>query len=277
MKKLLMALCISFPMFTSCDKDEVALEVKKGEVQFGVNMNDLKAASNGRLSEDVNIEDLTLSIEFVDENGELSQHGLFGISKLDYDQKPWENDKYITETFLLPEGSYTIERFNLSLPTEENSPFYATPYKGSNLAYLVEQPLPIRIDVEAGKLTTTSLEVIDTEGREHEDYGYDVGVFEVVELSDMLFIAHAYDKANGELINIGTTVTIYDEEGKKLFDKFIAPGLAYITMRTDGSEETHTIMVEKTGYETVSFEFRPGDYFADEWYYTPLQVTLVKE
>lgn len=277
MKKIVMALIMFLPFISACDHEEVALEAKKGEVQFGINLNGLKTATNGKLSEDVNIEDLTLWIEFVDENGEPSQHGLFGIQKLDYDQKPWENDKYITETFLLPEGVYTIESFNLSMPTEEDSPFYATPYKGSNLAYLVKKPLPIRIEVKAGQLTTTSLEVIDTEGRDYEDYGSDVGVFEVVELSDLQYVAYTYDKENDQLVEIGTTVTIYDEDGQKLFDRFISPGLAYITMRTDASEEVHTIKVEKTGYKTVSFEFRPGEYFADEWYRTPLQVTLEKE
>ncbi|GAA0191081.1 hypothetical protein GCM10009122_53240 [Fulvivirga kasyanovii] len=275
MKKIVLALSIFLPLFTSCDQEETPLEVKKGEVQFGIDMDDVKSATNGRLSDDVNIEDLTLSIEFVDENGELSVHGLFGISKLDYDQKPWENDKYVTETFLLPEGSYTIERFNLSMPTDDNSPFYATPYKGSNLAYLVDKPLPIKIEVLAGQLTTTSLEVIDTEGREYEEYGYDVGVFEVVELADLQYIAYTYDKVNDELVEIGTTVTIYNEAGKKLFDRFITPGLAYITMRADGWDDTHTIIVEKNGYKTKSFEFRPGDYFVNNG--TPLQVTLEKE
>lgn len=280
MKKILSVLCILIFLISSCDRNEVAPEAKDGEVQFTVSLDDLNNLSNGRISEEV-LQSGFITIEIMNEKGEYTTVGFYGFEKLDYNQKPYEKDKYITETFLLAPGKYTIEYFAIINPDYEEYPddelLYAIPRKGSDLAYLVEQPLPVTIHIEANKLTTTPLELINVGSTSRGEYGYDVSIFELVELADMGFVTYTYDSEAEKLIEIGATATFYDDQGNKLFDRFFPAGVSYIKMRTDLSPiDMHSVTVEKAGYISKTVEFFPMEHFAQDGF-NPISVTLTKE
>lgn len=90
----------------------------------------------------------------------------------------------LLEPILLEIGEYSITKFLVFNDADEV--IYATPLKGSSLANLVTNPLPIEITVTSDAVTEVNLEVIQTESLDPEDLGYTSNSFSVVPIISIL-------------------------------------------------------------------------------------------
>ncbi len=93
-------------------------------------------------------------------------------------------DSYVSEALVLTSGSYQLEDYFIL--NEEEEVMYACPKEGSELAYLVDTPLPISLEINIGDTTTVTPEVLTVDGHLPEDFGYTVFSFEPVGIKELL-------------------------------------------------------------------------------------------
>jgi hypothetical protein len=80
------------------------------------------------------------------------------------------NGNFLTHELQVNTGFYTLEQFLVM--NNENKVIYAAPKAGSDMASLVEQPLPLPVGVATGELTPVIPEVLAVEDHTSEDFGY---------------------------------------------------------------------------------------------------------
>jgi hypothetical protein len=144
--KNISAVCISFLLLFACENDSVKTE--SGAVKFSITT-EAQLDSGGRTRENtipafvlVTIKDSKGNI--VEENHKLPLIG-FGA-------------EYISESLTLRPGIYSLEVF--AILDQNNQSIYATPTKGSPLAYLVSEPLPLKFEVSENESTMVVPEVL---------------------------------------------------------------------------------------------------------------------
>ena len=86
---------------------------------------------------------------------------------------------FITEPQQFDVGSYKLILFVIL--DENNNALYATPVEGSELADLVEDPLPISFEVDADETTGLVPEVLAVDDHSPSDFGYVEFGFDVIE------------------------------------------------------------------------------------------------
>ena len=93
------------------------------------------------------------------------------------------NDEYISEPISLKTGIYNITEF--LVVDDEDQVVYVTPKVGSELDYLVNNPLPVSFGVYTNEITKVSLEVVSVKHGNPKDFGYVTFQFNFVP-SDMM-------------------------------------------------------------------------------------------
>jgi hypothetical protein len=116
---------------------------------------------------------------------------------------------------LLP-GTYALTRFEVVDGT--GLTLYASPTEASDLAYLVEDPLDISFSVSKDAVTKVLPEVLSTEQRTPEDFGYANFGFEVVKVIDFLVAVFAYDETTQSLVMTTARIEVADgSSGQSLY------------------------------------------------------------
>lgn len=130
---------------------------------------------------------------------------------------------YVTEPEQLIPGNYALEQFFI-LDSEEKS-IYASPVEGSELADLVEHPLPLEFSVASDHTTNVVPEVLETENQTAEGFGYvtlsfhvvDVIAFRIPAIENTAITKISYELTQGattiasEITTSGRLVTLHDE------------------------------------------------------------------
>ncbi|MEM6829953.1 MAG: LamG domain-containing protein [Bacteroidota bacterium] len=104
------------------------------------------------------------------------------------------NDGYTSSSILLTPGDYLLEEF--VAVDSDNQVLYLAPKAGSQLAAIIEQPLPLSFEVKEDEEVKINVEVIDASGIAAADAGYATFNFTVVETVD--FFIGTYAKMPGQ-------------------------------------------------------------------------------
>lgn len=179
------------------------------------------------------------------------------------------NGSYVTEPLILQVGSYKLTEYLVL--DDEDATIYATPQEGSDLDYLVADPLPIDLVVAANASTSIAPQVISTEELTPADFGYTDSNFEFVATYDMLLSVFVQNATTGAFESTDANLTITaTTEATELYNKAIASGIIQVKL-TDGYDN-YTVQVDKTGYNSYSANFTQAEMKA--FFTDPLIVNL---
>ena len=178
---------------SSCKKEE---KLGSGQIEFSLAMagevqSSLKSASVAPLSVVITIEDDGGNA--VKNSEKLQLYAMGG--------------DYITQPISLLNGNYKLTRF-LVLDAGNNV-LYASPLKGSSMAYLVQNPLAVDFSVEKDKTTKLIPEVIAANESTPESFGYTTFSYSVTETFDFLIAAFIYNEGlkNYELTSADISIS----------------------------------------------------------------------
>lgn len=229
--------------------------VTEGKIEFRATIDGSENKSSNNLS---NVSAAIVTIE--DENGaKIYESNQLNLYKF--------NDVYITEPLSLNTGSYMLTSFYLIDSSE--SVRYASPLSSSEMAYLVDQPLPISFNVTKDEITTLEPEVLSTEGYTPDDFGYFNFGFNEVEIFDFLIAVCKYNTSieNFELTDAELLITSDDDT---LYINLIEAITNKITIR-DGYDN-YNISLTKSGYKDYTISLTCDS--LKEYFSNPLTVIM---
>lgn len=197
--------------FMSCQDDD-AIDITSNEVMFSFS----NITEAGRVTEDVELDRVIVTVE--DASGSVVFDGSIVLNQFD--------DEYESEPLSLQLGAYNLTEF-LVLDTDDVVR-YATPIKGSELAHLVGNPLPIGFDVNKDDITHVVTEVVK--------------VFQSFDLQLEVFVLD-YNLKEYELTEANVTIT-------NAGDTILSSSLFAATNKLVLSDrfESVNLIVEKSGY-----------------------------
>lgn len=235
MKNLLFNIfLLSLLAFVSCNEEELE---QSGQLSFSFSV----ANEAGRVLDDLPVSKLIFSISnsegdtvLVNEEATLSFVG----------------SEYISDPFSLPNGTYQLVSFLVA--GEGDEIYYATPLEGSDLAYLVADPLPIVFEIIEDEIVTLVPEVLSTEAGTVEEFGYAEFQFDIVETFNLLLAVFVTDTEEGEHALTDATLTVV-ADGDSLTTKDLYPITNKITLPATYVE--FSLQIEKEGYKGFSYVY----------------------
>jgi uncharacterized protein (TIGR02145 family) len=185
------------------------------------------------------------------------------------------NGTFISEPISLTTGDYSISKYIVL--NSSDSAIYATPVKGSKLAYLVKTPLPLSFTISKDNVTKIVPEVLRVEAATFEDFGYNSFSFNVVNTFDFLTSVMVYNETikNWELTS--AIITIKTADSVIVYNNTPSAITNLITLRDNSAN--FSLAVSKPGYTSYVANFSVSDlklYFksSDKG---PLIITLFPE
>ncbi len=186
---------------SSCEKQELQ-DTGKGQISFSVT-----ADEDGNLLKSAE-EDTTVNtwygaiVTVLDENEEpVMEDELIPMYK-------WGHG-FVTEKVEIKTGKYLLTKFVIVNPAGEV--IFAAPMKGSDMAYLVNRPLPMNFEIAPEETTTVRPEVLVVDETPPEQFGYVVFHPEIVRIltfyiavcadDPMIFSPTCYTSAKLTVIN----------------------------------------------------------------------------
>lgn len=180
------------------------------------------------------------------------------------------NESFVTQPLDLHPGEYKVMQFIIL--DASNVALYATPLEGSELADLVEEPLPLSFTIGADEITNVVPQVLKLEDHTPEELGYAAFAFEVVET--LTFNENVTIADHNQHGNINHTLEIVAKDaplGTVKWTKTISmPGDGKVRVPAKYAHYTfkaikpgyiphiqHFLATELSGYDTLSFEFIP--------------------
>ncbi len=158
---------LSSLLFISCesDKEELIQEPEVGtlDINFSAKSSGVKATGT-----DYSLDAVKKAIFSIKQDGEF----LDGYQNKSFEFATWDNTSSSVDPINLEVGTYILTLFELR--NADNITTYATPYSGSEVASLVDNPVNIEFTIIANQPTTITLEVIQTLGLSPRQFGYDV-------------------------------------------------------------------------------------------------------
>jgi len=240
---------------TNCNKEDYSINESK--VQFSLII--AKPSQKSSLSNKAK----SIVVSITDNNG-LLVYDTEIIELTDF------NGSYISKPLSLKTGNYKLTQFHVV--DAGGNVIFSTPIKGSKMAYLVLNPLPIDFVVQKDKVTKLSPEVISIENTVASDFGYSTFSFNLVKTFDFLIsvfiynpIIQNYELTNAKIIVSGNEPFIFEDSLKAITNQ--------ITVR-EGSIK-YTIQVTKSLYKTYSSEFSTE--LLKAMINNPLKIILEKE
>ncbi|WP_424963649.1 hypothetical protein [Ekhidna sp.] len=227
--------------FTSCSEDDFK-PLNDGEVQFSFQApaDTSTGGRAGRAESSASPANVVITIE--DNTGEE----IYSLEKMPLIEF---SGSYVTDPLTLSPGSYKVTEFLVT--DEDDNTIYAAPKSGSDVAYLVTNPLDIDFSIVGDQVTSISPEVLSTALLTAAEFGYASITFSTVETFDILISAMRYVYFSGWKLTDATVVIKGD--GTAILNKNIASETTQLTVN-DGYE-SYEIIVSKPGYTTVSGTF----------------------
>jgi len=163
-----MTLFLSSFLFISCDSDDEEELIKEPEIGIlDINFS-AKSSSVKATGTDYSLNAVKKAIFSIKQDGEY----LDGYLNKSFEFSTWDNTSSSVDPINLEVGTYILTLFELR--NADNITTYATPYSGSEVATLVENPVNIEFTINANQPTAITLEVIRTLGLSPRQFGYDV-------------------------------------------------------------------------------------------------------
>jgi hypothetical protein len=229
--------CLSMTLFAlACSEREAPL-TSPGKVEFSFIQ---KSKSGGRIESNAH----SILITIMNSSGEIVQ-----------DRKTLSlytfGNEFISEPISVVPGNYQITEF-LILDSTGNV-LYVTPLQGSELAYLVDEPLPISFEAQSNQTTKVSPEVVAVEDNLPADFGYAAFSFNVIETFMFATSAFAYSEVTNNIELTSARIVISDSVSEAtVFSNELSESVNLIRMR-DG--DFYHIEISKLGYETYGRTF----------------------
>ena len=172
---------------------------------------------------------------------------------------------YISAPLALKVGTYSLEKFVVFDSTDMG--IFATPYEGTERAYLVTNPLPLEFSVSKDKITTVTPEVLDTEGTVPEDFGY--SSFGIEEVQTFSFLVSVFIIGQNGLEFTEANITVSNGT-ETLYSG--ALGASTNTVEVRDGYTSYEILIEKVGYSSYNASFTNAE--LKEYFASPLEVVL---
>ena len=156
------------------------------------------------------------------------------------------NGVFYTQKIVLKTGNYKLTEFLIL--DEADSTIFATPLLGSIEAQNITSPLPFLFSVAKDVTTTVNVEVLSTEKKKPEDFGYNS--FSISEVKTFGFMIGVSDLESDKLLSAKITVS----NGTYSYTKNIDSIANNVVTVKDGFSD-YTLTVEKAGYETYTHTY----------------------
>jgi uncharacterized protein (TIGR02145 family) len=252
-KNLFYAVLFFIVSFASCKKDNNNENESQGTIQFGLSAQQQQTKQKCVSTSEV---PASIVITIADSKGKVAieskKIALFNM-----------NGRYISESLSLVIGNYNITKFLVL--NNFDSLIYATPLKGSNLAYLVTTPLPIAFNISKNNVTEVVPEVLSVESFKPEDFGYYSFSFDVVKTFDFLITVMVYNFSikNWELTT--ANIIIRAADSTIAYNGTLSAVTNQITLRDNST--IYFLSVSKVGYQIYTAIFTADEmklYFKSE-------------
>jgi len=243
-------------LFLSCKKDSIDTELQQAQLEFTFSASQLKSALKSTVDSGYLMGITSAVITIEDSQGNVVKNS----EKIEIYNM---NGHYISKPISLVIGNYKLSRFVLL--SSSNQVVYASPVEGSDLAYLVEKPLPLLFGAQKDSVTKLNPEVLSTADSRPEDFGYATFSFDIAETFNFLVGALIYNDTirNYELTD--ASIFIYSDSSMvysgQLHGKTSVIDLNYdslgITNKITLPEKfsSYTIVISKPGYTSYSKTF----------------------
>lgn len=179
--------------------------------------------------------------------------------------------EYVTKPISLVSGQYKLTDFLVINDIDEA--IYMTPKENSPLAYLVEDPTPISINVISNETTKLIPMVITTERKSPKDFGYESFSFQYVETFDFLLAVFSFNYENSQYELTDANIQVL-ADGTEVLDSTLVAGTNQLTLPSNYNE--YELVIQKSGWEPYSSTHTEDDlllHFSDEDL-GPLQIYL---
>lgn len=216
--------------FFSCEEESTVDPNAKGELLLSFNK-----AETGLKS---GVEPAVLLISLKSETGEV----IFTNEEVELYKF---NNEYISTTIPLLVGNYELTEFMVL--DNNNNVLYATPKEGSNMAYLVNDPLGIEYTIKKDQVKKVAPEVISVGNISPDDFGYSTFSFNIVETFNFLTTVFVYNFSLQEF-ELADAEILVKSESDTLFDDNLYALTNLITL--NANYDTYDIIVSKPGYQS---------------------------
>ncbi|WP_422361359.1 DNRLRE domain-containing protein [Reichenbachiella sp.] len=245
-------------LFFSCSDSEDDISEVHGVLDFNISF---KNSNNGKLKLEENVSAVLISISH-QESGLVYEKEKLPVYNF--------NGEYISNPISLPIGLYTITEFLVLNGNDEI--IYATPLEGSELAHLVEHPLPVGFSISKDETTKTTLEVVSTEEFSPSDFGYATFDFQIVDYSSFLIGVFTY---NSQISNYELSEATLEVKANEVMLHTFSLEAITNEIQIVNSSENFKLIVTKPGYytETLNLSFDELELYKDQ----PIVVKLLPE
>jgi len=231
----------------SCEKN--ALNTGKGTAEFSITLPDDGAKSS--FASDSGNTAYQLMVSITDMEGTIIMSDsliplyIFGTG-------------YVSENIKLKTGQFKLTKFMVINPAGEV--VYASPVEGSELAYLVNDPLPILFTITAERVTRVIPEVLYVGQYTPGDFGYAGFGMQIIKPLHF-WTACVLENSTGPTPSQYTTakLTVYAPDGWHYTFKLEAT-VNHLIIR--GGYALYTFLVEKDGYAPQKYQFSQRELLA---------------
>lgn len=242
--KLYSLLLITAGLFftVSCDQDDAADPQGEGRITFSLSDGIVNEAGRINASD---IHSILVSVK--DNSGNL----VYEKHKITLFQM---GAGYLSEAIALKPGAYTLTEF--LVVNDNNQVTYATPLENSDLAHLVNDPLPKSFSITKDAVTTIATEVIKVDASNANSFGYASFSLGIIDTFSFLTGVFAFDQQAGALklvtsnieIKSGNTVLLSRSMAAVTNQIYLKQGLG-----------SYTVTISKSGYVSYSRTFTEAE------------------
>lgn len=233
--------------FFSCEKSSV--NTGKGTAEFSITIPDDGSKSAFSSDDGTAAYQLMISIENMDGevliNDKLIPLYIFGTA-------------YVSENIELPAGQYKLTKFMVINPSGEV--VFAAPVEGSDLSYLVRDPLPVIFTINAERVTRIIPEVLYAGQHTPGEFGYVSFGMQIIKPLNFWTACILANEA-GIIPSQYTTakLTVYAPDGWHYSFRLEA-AVNHLVIR--GGYSLFTFLIEKEGYSPQKYQFSQRELLA---------------
>jgi hypothetical protein len=162
---------------------------------------------------------------------------------------------YVSENVEIMTGEFKLTKFMVINPS--GAVVFATPMKGTPLAYLTTRPLPFNFNIFPNQVTRILPEVLPIGDHTPGEFGYagfGVQIIKPLEFWTVCFLDNPLIMAPTQFTS--AKLTIHANDG--WYHSFnLEPTLNHLIIR--GSSEFYTFVLEKDGFITQTLQFSAGE------------------
>lgn len=233
-----LALLLSFSY--SCNKEDL---ISKGSAEFSFSVYESEDPSLKSTETEARADISSIVLSITNELGQpVCEDKVIKLFKF--------NNEYISEPLPLRPDVYQLTKFLVI--NNKDSIVYATPIEDSPLAYLIKNPLPVEFVIEKDAVTKVIPEVLSTEEKIPNDFGYATFGISEVDIFDFLVAVFVYNEKIENFELTTANICIASQE-----DILYANELQAVTNKITIKDHypVYKLAISKPGYTSFKAEF----------------------